>query len=179
MTPQEEHWRQVFLVAYKNNTGDARRLALNEAWFDFVSSDCYHNLALTNIQGFAHGHFSYWTALVDAAHVDQEHCGHIELRPLSPEEARALRLEQMDAKSNGIGGGGGAASSAQPVYVTDGQSITLRAASGGGVGGGTKLLVAKMQEFLAKEGETVDPYQEASLKKWIDYFGGTPKKDES
>lgn len=72
MTPQEEHWRQTFLDAYKNNTGDARRLALNEAWYNFVRSEDYHNLNLTEIQGFAHGHYSYWTALVDAAHVEQE-----------------------------------------------------------------------------------------------------------
>lgn len=72
MTPQEEHWRQIFLDAYKNNTGDDRRLALNEAWYNFVCSEDYHNLNLTEIQGFAHGHYSYWTALVDASHVDQE-----------------------------------------------------------------------------------------------------------
>lgn len=68
MTSQEEHWRQVFLDAYRNNTGDARRLALNEAWFAFVSSEDFpadFDLP-TNIT------YTYWTALVDAAHAHDE-----------------------------------------------------------------------------------------------------------
>lgn len=66
MTRCEEHWRQVFLAAYQNNTGDARRLALNEAWFAFVSSD-YYRTFLEGQLGSAYGAYAYWTALVDAA----------------------------------------------------------------------------------------------------------------
>lgn len=94
MTPHEEYWRQIFLDAYKNNTGDARRLALNEAWFAFASSDDYRNLTLSKIQGSAHGHFCYWTALVDAAHVEQE--PKIALDGPALDELKAAILEALE-----------------------------------------------------------------------------------
>lgn len=131
MTPQEEHWRQRFLDAYANHTGDARRLALNDAWFAFVSSDDYHNLALTEISGFAHGHYSYWTALVDAAHVEQEQA-HEPLKNYRPvvrhmakEEMRELGVPEPTANVGimvlavGIGGGGGLPG---PAYAATGDS---------------------------------------------------------
>lgn len=66
-----DHWKSIFLDAYKNNTGAARRLALNEAWFAFAKSHDYRDFFEDKL-GSAHGAYSYWTALVDAAHGEQE-----------------------------------------------------------------------------------------------------------